>query len=160
MTFTLSLFERTTHSSSLSVEEIKLFNIANWIFYVSYFLRLFIMSFKYGLILLRYSCTDIVLYCFITIGFMFNIIFTPWITYSYYFMIIFFFFFFKKNFNASNIFNYFSFFFDVKRFLISLITVYFSSFSWKRFLIPLIISSPFSLRILLRFILWKKKFFL
>ena len=57
----LSLFEWITHSSSLSMEEIKLFAIVNWIFHVSDFLRLFMMSFKYGLILLRYSSTDSVL---------------------------------------------------------------------------------------------------
>ena len=58
----LSLFECITHSSSLSLEEIKLIAIFNWIFHVSDFLRLFMMSFKYGLILLRYSLTDRVLF--------------------------------------------------------------------------------------------------
>ena len=47
-----------TLSSSLSMEEIKLFAIFNWIFHVSPFLRLFVMSFKYGLTLLRYHLTD------------------------------------------------------------------------------------------------------
>ena len=48
MTFSmLSLFECITRFSSLSIEEIKLFAIVNWIFHVSDFLRLFIMSFKY-----------------------------------------------------------------------------------------------------------------
>ena len=47
----LSLLERITHSSSLSMEEIKLFAIVNWIFHMSDFLRLSMMSFKYGLIL-------------------------------------------------------------------------------------------------------------
>ena len=36
--------------------------IVNWIFHVSDFLRLFMMSFKLGLILLRYSSTDNVLF--------------------------------------------------------------------------------------------------
>ena len=58
----LSLFECITRSSSLSMEEIMLFAIINWTFHVSDFLRLFMMSFKYGLILLRYSSTDIVLF--------------------------------------------------------------------------------------------------
>ena len=47
----LSLVEFSTCSSSLSMKEIKLFAIANWLFHMSDFLRLF-MSFKYGLILL------------------------------------------------------------------------------------------------------------
>ena len=58
----LSLFECTTCSSSLPMEEIKLFAIVNWVFHVPKFLRLFMMSFKYGLILLRYSSTDGVLF--------------------------------------------------------------------------------------------------
>ena len=58
----LSLFECITCSSSLSIDEIKLFAIANRIFHVSHFSRLFIASFKYGLILLRYSSTIVL--CF------------------------------------------------------------------------------------------------
>ena len=54
----LSLFEFITRSSSLSMEEIKLFAIVNLIFHVSNFLRLFMKYFKYGLILLRHSSTD------------------------------------------------------------------------------------------------------
>ena len=50
----LPLFEFITRSSSLSMEEIKLLAIVDWIFHVLDFLRLFI-SFKDGLILLRYS---------------------------------------------------------------------------------------------------------
>ena len=58
----LSLFECTTCSSSLSMEEIKLFVIVNWIFYVSDFLRLFMMLFEHELTLLRYSSSDSVLF--------------------------------------------------------------------------------------------------
>ena len=58
----LSLFERITRSSSLSLEEMKLLAIANLIFHVPDFLRLFMMSFRYGLIKLRYSSTDSVLF--------------------------------------------------------------------------------------------------
>ena len=59
----LSVFECVTRSFSLSMEEIKLFAIANWIFHqMSDFFRLFIMSFKYGLILLRYSSAYSVLF--------------------------------------------------------------------------------------------------
>ena len=54
----LSLFEYIKHSSSLAMKEIKLFSIANWIFHVSDFLRLFMMPFKYGIILLKNSATD------------------------------------------------------------------------------------------------------
>ena len=58
----LSLFECITCSSSLSMEEIELLAIFNWIFHVSEFLRLFIMSLEYDLILSRYSSTDSVLF--------------------------------------------------------------------------------------------------
>ena len=51
----LSLFEGIIRSSSLSMEEIKLFAIDNWIFHMSDFLRLYMMSFKYGLTLLTGS---------------------------------------------------------------------------------------------------------
>ena len=44
------------------MEEIKLFAIVNWIFHMSDFLGLFMMPFKYGLILLRNSSTDSVLF--------------------------------------------------------------------------------------------------
>ena len=54
----LSLFEYITHSSSLAMKEIKLFAIVNWLFNVSDFLRLFMMPFKYGIILLKNSSTD------------------------------------------------------------------------------------------------------
>ena len=57
----LSLLECITRSSSLSMEEIKLTAIVNPI-HVSDFFRLFMVSFKYGLILLRYSSTDSVLF--------------------------------------------------------------------------------------------------
>ena len=36
----------------------ELIAIVNWMLYVSGFLRLFMMSFKYGLTLIRYSSTD------------------------------------------------------------------------------------------------------
>ena len=55
----LSIFECMTHSPSLFIEGI--FAIVNWIFHVFDFLRLFLMSVKYGLILLRYSSNDNVL---------------------------------------------------------------------------------------------------
>ena len=58
----LSPFECIIHSSSLSMEEIKLFDIFNWILHVSDFLRLFMISFKYGLVLIRYSSTDNILF--------------------------------------------------------------------------------------------------
>ena len=58
----LSFFESITHSSSLSLPELKLMAIANWVFHVLDFLRLFMMCFKNGLYLLRYSSTDSVLF--------------------------------------------------------------------------------------------------
>ena len=58
----LLLFECIKRYSSLSLEEIKLFAIVNSICHVSDFLRLFMMSFKYGLILLRYSSTGSILF--------------------------------------------------------------------------------------------------
>ena len=51
----LSLFECITRSSILSMEEIQLFAAVDLIFHVTDFLRLFMMSFKHELILLRYS---------------------------------------------------------------------------------------------------------
>ena len=45
----------TLNSSSLSLEERKLIAIFNWTFHVSDFLRSFMVSFTYGLTLLRYS---------------------------------------------------------------------------------------------------------
>ena len=58
----ISLFGWVSRSSLLSTEEIKIFAIVKWNFHVSEFLRLFVMSFKYGLILLRYSSTDSALF--------------------------------------------------------------------------------------------------
>ena len=58
----LSFFECIRHSSSSAIDEIKLFAIVNWIFHVSDILRLFMMFFNYGLILLRYFSTDSVLF--------------------------------------------------------------------------------------------------
>ena len=56
------LFESITRSSSLSLEDMKLIAIANRIFHVSAFLRSFMISFKYDLILLRYSSIDSVFF--------------------------------------------------------------------------------------------------
>ena len=49
----LSLFQCITNSSQLSLEEIKLIATVNLVFHVSHFFRLFMISFKYGLILLK-----------------------------------------------------------------------------------------------------------
>ena len=51
MIFMLIRFECISRSSSLSMEEIKLFAIPNLVFHVSDFSRLLMISFKYGLIL-------------------------------------------------------------------------------------------------------------
>ena len=58
----LSLFECITCCSLLSMEKIKLFVIVNWILQELNFLRLFMIYLKYGLISLRYSSTDSVLF--------------------------------------------------------------------------------------------------
>ena len=81
-------FLNALHAIHISMEELKLFAIINWIFHVSDFLRLFVMSFKYRLILLRHFLTDCVLFLS---PLLFNIIVTPRIIYSYWFVIIFFF---------------------------------------------------------------------
>ena len=57
----LSNFECIIHSSLLSLEKNQIVTV-NSIFPVSNFVRLILMSFKYGLILLRYSLTDSVLF--------------------------------------------------------------------------------------------------
>ena len=58
----LSLFDCITCSSSLSLEEIKLIAMVNWILYVLGFLRLLVMSFKHVIVLLKYSSADAVLF--------------------------------------------------------------------------------------------------
>ena len=57
----LSLFECIIYVSSVSSEDIKLIVIIHWIFHVSDLFRLSMISFKYGLILSRYSLSDNVL---------------------------------------------------------------------------------------------------
>ena len=79
----VSLFECITRSSSLSKEEIKLFAIVNRIFHLSDFLRIVIMSFKYGLILLRYSLTDNVLFSSLLLSYsFFFFLLVCWVEYS------------------------------------------------------------------------------
>ena len=58
----LSHFECITHSSSVSLDEIKLIAIANLIFDVSDLFRLVMISLKYGLIPSRYYFIDRVLF--------------------------------------------------------------------------------------------------
>ena len=58
----LSLFDCITCSSSLSLEEIKLIAMVNWILCVLDFLRLLVMSFKHVIVLLKYSSADAVLF--------------------------------------------------------------------------------------------------
>ena len=53
----LSLFEYITCSSLLCMEEINLFDFVSWNFQVSSLFRLFMISFKYVLTLLRYYST-------------------------------------------------------------------------------------------------------
>ena len=58
----LSFFECIARSSSLSIEEITLFAIVNLMFHLLDFLKIFMMSFKYGLFLLRRFSTDYALF--------------------------------------------------------------------------------------------------
>ena len=53
----LSLFEYITYFSSLCMEQINLFDFISLNFQVSSLFRLFMISFKYGLTLLRYYST-------------------------------------------------------------------------------------------------------
>ena len=63
MIFMLLLIECITCSSSLSSsEEKKLIVFVNSTFHVPDFLRLFMIPFRYGLMLLRYSSTDSILF--------------------------------------------------------------------------------------------------
>ena len=57
-----SLFEYITRSSSMSLEKIKLITVVDWIFHVSDFLRLFMLSIKYDLISWSYSLIDMILF--------------------------------------------------------------------------------------------------
>ena len=102
----------------------KLIAIIKWSFHVSGFLRSFMISFKYSLILWSYFSIDSVLYQSPLIHVQY--ISAPEIVYSFWFIIIFFFQL-KKVPNISNysVFNCFKFFFILKRFLI-LLTVLFS----------------------------------
>ena len=58
----MPLFDCITRSLLLHLEDIKLIAIITWIFCVSGSFRLFMISIKYGLILLRYSSNDSVLF--------------------------------------------------------------------------------------------------
>ena len=58
----LSIFESIILSSSVSLEDIELIPNINLDFQLSDFLRLFMISFKYGLISLRYSSIDSILF--------------------------------------------------------------------------------------------------
>ena len=73
--------------SPVSLEEIKLISIVNWIYPVPDFLRLFMISFKYSLNSWRCSLIDRALFVII-ITFMFNIIIAIKITFSYWFVVV------------------------------------------------------------------------
>ena len=117
MISTLSLFECITQSSPLPMEEIKLFAIVNWIFHLSIIFRLFMILFKYGYILSRYSSTDNT-FCY-NCYFVSSIIVIPKISYSCWFIITLLFSMLTEILNISehSIFNCFSFFFYSKKIL-------------------------------------------
>ena len=134
-----SLFECITCYSSSFLAEIKLIAIVNWIFQVSGLLRLFMMSFKYGLILFGYSPIESVLFL------------SPLLSYwrlnyllkkSYLLLMVYHNLLYAKkvpNISKYSFFNCFLFFFQTKRFLISLTAMSsFSFFSLKIFLTFLI----------------------
>ena len=128
----LSLFQCITRSSSMSSEDVKLIAIVNLIFHVSDFLRLFRMSFKYGLILSRYSFIGKVIFLFPLLSYS---IIAIKVTYSYWFLIISFLL--KKclhlsNYSAIDCFIFI--FFSLKRFLLFLIMLPFDSFCISSFL--------------------------
>ena len=87
--FYVIIIRSISYFSIMSLEERKLIAIVNWIFHITDLLRLFIMSFKHGLIFLRYSLVERVL-------FLSPLIADPKITCSYSFAIIFSFFMLKK----------------------------------------------------------------
>ena len=58
----LSFFECMTRFSWVSIEHINITDILDWIFQVSDFLRSFMISFKCGLNLLKYSSIENVLF--------------------------------------------------------------------------------------------------
>ena len=134
----LSLFECIKRSLSVSLKDIKLIANVNIEFSMyQIYLRLFMTSFKYGLISLRYSLIDIS----IAISFVFNVIVAIKITSWFQFVIIVFFHKVKK---VSNIcdcsdFNYFVVFFNLKIFLTSLIMLASISVSFSNFLFAFIL---------------------
>ena len=134
----LSLFECITRFSSLSMEEIKLFAIVNWIFHESDFLRLFMMPIKYDLILLKYCSSESILflsplhlyfplflYCYSKNYLLFLLL----TTYYYWFVIICFFFMLKKFLISLSILSLIALvsFSSLKRFLICLIVFFFKT---------------------------------
>ena len=126
----LSLFECITHSLSLSIEELKLFAIVNWILHVSKRLRLFMVPFKYNLILLRYSSSDSVYF------------------YHHYFCI---------QYNCYSQ-NYLPMLKKILNFFKYSVFNWFSSFisSLRRFLVSLIMFSSSRLNVFHHYMFWKK----
>ena len=121
--YVITFWMHYTHSP-LSMEEVKLFPIVNWIFHESDILRLCMKSFKYGLI--KYLSTDSALFLSPLLSYLTYLLLKKLLT--FWFIIIFFSFIIKKVSNISKyyIFNCFIFFFSLKRFLMSLI-IYSSS---------------------------------
>ena len=158
----LSLFECVRHSSSLPLEELKLFAIVHVNFPRIRFWRLFTMSFN---MVWFYNILFYYKVLFLSSFLIFSINITPKITNSSWFVIIFFFML-KK---ISNIFSYFSInyvilFFSLKGFFIPLILAsfnsFFSFFNLKRFLTSLIFLSSLLLYSLVlqlfhHYMLWK-----
>ena len=78
----LSVLEYVTRSSSVYLEEIKLIAIINWIFHVADLLRSFMISFKYGLTLLRDYSIDRVFFLSSLLSYSFLPFSVPKVTYT------------------------------------------------------------------------------
>ena len=115
----LSLFDCIIRSSSLwNLQEIKLIANINWIFHEWDFMIWYMICFKYGLILLRYSLTDSVFISHYRKAVIFNIIVIQ--KKMIFFLVL-------KKIPNNCVFNS-SCFLRIKRFLISLIAASFDSF--------------------------------
>ena len=129
-------FYHSVNALHQSLEDVDLIGVFKWIFDVSKFLRLFMVSFNYGLILLRYFLVDSVLFLSALL-LLFNIVVAIKIANPYWFEIMFFF---LISLIMLCLISWFSFFrLKIKRLLrflfILVLIALFSLFSLKIFLI-------------------------
>ena len=115
---TLWIMHSKVMTRSSPLRKIKLIAIVNWIFHASDFLGLFMMLFKYDLILSRYSLIDRVLFLLpFLLPSYFNIIVVPKVTCSCWFVTVLLFFMLKQVPNISNysVFDCFILFFQSRK---------------------------------------------